>query len=123
MRDRLIKILSAFPVWGKTLKDQWFDKAIERLADHLLANGVIVPPCKVGDTVYKAFELCCVEDDIPPLDRCYQGKCEGCKFYEIGIETIHIKSIKDIFYWWDDFGKTVFLTKELAEEALERSGE
>lgn len=24
----------------------------ERLADHLLANGVIVPPCKVGDTVY-----------------------------------------------------------------------
>ena len=24
----------------------------EIIADHLLANGVIVPPCKVGDTVY-----------------------------------------------------------------------
>ena len=28
------------------------DKSIERLIDKLLANGVIVPPCKVGDTVY-----------------------------------------------------------------------
>lgn len=25
----------------------------EIIADHLLANGVIVPPCKVGDTVYR----------------------------------------------------------------------
>lgn len=25
----------------------------ERIADHLLDNGVIVPPCKVGDTVYE----------------------------------------------------------------------
>lgn len=24
----------------------------EVIADHLLANGVIVPPCKVGDAVY-----------------------------------------------------------------------
>ena len=32
----------------------------EHLADYLLANGVIVPPCKVGDTVW--FLL---EDDFP----------------------------------------------------------
>ena len=25
----------------------------EQCADYLLANGVIVPPCKVGDTVYE----------------------------------------------------------------------
>ena len=23
---------------------------VERIADHLLANGVIIPPCKVGDS-------------------------------------------------------------------------
>ena len=28
-----------------------------RLADHLLANGVIVPPCKVGQTVYRIIEM------------------------------------------------------------------
>jgi hypothetical protein len=27
-------------------------KDCEKLADHLLANGVVVLPCKVGDTVY-----------------------------------------------------------------------
>lgn len=28
------------------------DKSINAIADHLLENGVIVPPCKVGDVVY-----------------------------------------------------------------------
>lgn len=28
-------------------------KGDEYLADYLLANGVIVPPCKVGDMVYR----------------------------------------------------------------------
>ena len=28
------------------------DCTIENIADQLLANGVIVPPCKVGDKVY-----------------------------------------------------------------------
>lgn len=27
-------------------------QAAELIADHLLANGVIVPPCKVGSTIY-----------------------------------------------------------------------
>lgn len=30
----------------------WICVWFETIADHLLANGVIVPPCKVGDTVY-----------------------------------------------------------------------
>jgi hypothetical protein len=28
-----------------------------KLADHLLANGVIVPPCKTGTTLYEAMWL------------------------------------------------------------------
>ncbi len=32
-----------------------FDEAVEINADHLLANGVIVPPCKVGDEVWIVF--------------------------------------------------------------------
>ena len=39
MRDRLIELLG----------DYLYS---EQIADHLLKNGVIVPPCKVGDVVY-----------------------------------------------------------------------
>lgn len=43
MRDRLHELISQVQYMG----------GLEgKLADHLLANGVIVPPCKVGDTVY-----------------------------------------------------------------------
>jgi hypothetical protein len=52
MRDRLIELL-----------DEAKDKALETIgslnngfaawyADYLLAEGVILPPCKVGDVVY-----------------------------------------------------------------------
>ena len=43
MRNRLIELLQ------KEFYDEYDFAAI---ADHLIANGVIVPPCKVGDTVY-----------------------------------------------------------------------
>ena len=45
MRDRLIEVLGRFPVWHSTLKERWMPEAVEKLADHLLANGVIVTPC------------------------------------------------------------------------------
>lgn len=32
--------------------DEYFGIECGTLADYLLKNGVIVPPCKVGDTVY-----------------------------------------------------------------------
>lgn len=46
MRDRLIELLKCFrtPIC-EGLSAKLPD--VERLADHLLANGVIVPPCKV----------------------------------------------------------------------------
>lgn len=43
MRDRLIEILHEMPK----------EMMIGECADYLLANGVIVPPCKVEDTVYQ----------------------------------------------------------------------
>lgn len=114
MRDRLIKILSAFPVWGKTLKDQWFDKAIERLADHLLANGVIVPPAMVGDKCYRIYwdfriDVCKVSAITIKAD----------KSFKIRITSGINRSVFEITP--DKIGKNVFLTKEEAEKALERS--
>lgn len=53
MRDRLIELLNKkydhFCDQCGVNKDSRYT---ENLADYLLKNGVIVPPCKVGDTVY-----------------------------------------------------------------------
>lgn len=47
MRDRLASLISEAE--GLVNNDL---PTVEQIADYLLANGVIVPPCKVGDTVY-----------------------------------------------------------------------
>ena len=44
-RDRLIELITEF--YG--VDPMYYGVDANALADHLLANGVIVPPCKVGD--------------------------------------------------------------------------
>lgn len=90
-------------------------------ADYLLANGVIVPPCKVGDTVYlpwmyggqKGIALCSAERIVVRGEKSY-------------VET-SLSSDDDGFleeynygeFYFTDFGKTVFTSREEAEKALE----
>lgn len=56
MRDRLIEILrEPIPVikgYDVVGESRMSIVDAERYADRILANSVIVPPCKVGDTVY-----------------------------------------------------------------------
>ena len=68
----------------------------EKEADYLLEHGVIVLPCKVGDTVY-----------------------------QVDAERIYESRVKQIIYDTDNIafderaiGKTVFLTREEAERKL-----
>ena len=92
----------------------------ETIADYLLENGVIVPPCKVGDTVY--FDAIGYHDsaEIDGIHIDAQGMHFTWVQYDVGV---------DITELWDEgefdieeIGKTVFLTKEEAEKALaERS--
>lgn len=82
---------------------------VEKHADLLLANGVIVPPCKVGDTVYVCFS---------------RTRVIECKVAQIIIEHIEEIGMSFICYGGMRFdmrhwGKTVFLTREEAEMALE----
>jgi hypothetical protein len=51
-RDRLIELLKGADNNASQKLIMDYDDAIADNADYLLANGVIVPPCKVGDTVY-----------------------------------------------------------------------
>jgi hypothetical protein len=105
MRDRLIELLQNVPT------DYAGNRGIGTVADHLIENGVIVLPCKVGDSVYllqKYYGTYCfnvVEDKVQMIGVTSRG--------------IHIKARNhhdhNKMYM---LGKTVFLTKEEAEQVL-----
>lgn len=52
-RERLIELLlESEPIKERDLDDGWGDNEISDIAEHLLENGVIVPPVNIGQTVY-----------------------------------------------------------------------
>ena len=80
---------------------------VEKQVDYLLANGVIVPPCDIGQTVYTrysySFKIQRIEvlEDKKILFRCgNDGTDDYMAFYDFEV------------------GTDVFLTKEEAEKAL-----
>ncbi len=76
-------------------------------ADYLLANGVIVPPVKYGDKLYIITEV---------SKTIVETIVIGVWIYEesFTVLTIHGNILND------SFGKTVFPTKEEAEQALKQ---
>lgn len=113
-RERLIELLD-IAVGDCNLTDT----EVKIVADYLLANGVVVLPCKIGGKLYDAGEFF------------FEG-CSCPEIYELQDDemTIHKRQYGeeyrftyDSFYiGHDDIGKTVFLSREEAEKALaERS--
>ena len=115
MRDRLIEILAK--------SGASFEYATpEDIADHLLAEGVIVLPCRLGKEVYDITEFVeqcpCPELYEFSTDDITLSRCRETKELIFGIDGID--------YTFDEFGKRVFLTEEEAYEKLrelERSEE
>lgn len=109
MRDRLIELLKEC----RSIEGVGSD-LIEKQADFLLANSVIVPPCKVGDTVYM----------VTPGGRIHEKKVLGSASV-VGLNLRDEIWMKHSFtcesalvFNEDDIGKTVFLTRKEAERAL-----
>lgn len=99
MRDRLIELLIKSGVtWNPC-----------GVADCLLENGVIVPPVRVGQTVYRT-----------------RGNFGNIKIHKGFINSVIVEYDKMWFYVHghplhfteDDLGVNVFLTYEQAEKAL-----
>ena len=103
-KERLVEFLGNAPIGvnGITLLDKHEPKAIKQIADYLLANGVIVPPCKVGDKVYMG--------DFPNIRGCIKRGQYLIVHHETVNMTSHIN--------FKEIGKTVFFTKEEAEAKL-----
>lgn len=108
-RERLIALIKRSSHY---ISEQ--DELIEKISDYLLANGVVCPPCKVGDTVYVAdytrLGYMVFECTIEEISHYTYGT-----FYYLnwGLHIPRFKACKE-----DSFGKTVFLSKEEAEKAL-----
>lgn len=113
-RDRLIELLDGF-VFGTQIavnSVEWDSTKVKELTDHLLANGVIVPPCKVGDTVYMIFE-----NEIRELRVISLSYLFSSSFNHFNLHTENSRGAV-LSYEMKDIGKSVFLTKEDAEQAL-----
>ena len=96
-REKLIELLKSGGV-----RDFPFNAA---LADHLLANGVIVPPCKVGDTLYMIVEK--------------RAKITRDPFYLLKETKLTFLNLERVCKY---YGTDYFLSREEAEKALaERS--
>ena len=92
----------------------------DSIADHLLANGVIVPPVRVGGKVYKISRNKVKECEVVFVGISADAKCSHFNFVENYADGTFYKSYSMVF---DVIGKTVFLTKEEAEAKLkEREG-
>ena len=115
-RERLIETLNNTQIQSRTLADLFYKSVIEKIADHLIENGIIVPPVKVGQTVYI----------IPKYNGNPYCGVQQDKVQMIGITSrgVHIKTRNNSsFNKTYILGKTAFLTKEQAEKALQKRGE
>lgn len=135
MRDRLIEII-------KSSLMKHIDKSCklaENITDDLLAEGVIVPPVKVGDTLWKIEDVWHLDDSatwkyhyekeiLEFMVRSISISCNSKGVWTKKFRICEVKNGKTIDSQrnieFDDFGKTVFLAREEAERALaERSKE
>lgn len=127
-RDRLIELLQNTNnyCFDRICSNCEYDKKgnackSNMIAEYLLANGVIVPPCKVGDTVYyfshRPFNLSLLPNTIYEADvvRIVTTKLGTSVVIQIH-NDYGCTEVPQI----SDFGKTVFLTKEEAEAELEK---
>ncbi len=114
MRDRLIELLKAADRYtsGKGITD--YNEATADNADNLIENGVIAPPVSVGQKVwyikggyYNSGHKKPCEIEVTEINQKWHGKTVTWGFVANGTR-----------YRFSSIGKTVFLTKDEAEQAL-----
>lgn len=117
-RERLIEICDT--------NNGWVDEVpAEKFADYLLANGVIVPPCKVGQTVFRIVKLygdrkpIIVEGEVFEIALTHENGEIKKRFYFLEKGGNKIINRYSLWLDFDEIGKTAFFTKEEAEKKLE----
>lgn len=119
MRDRLIKLINrAKQLYKEDMAFDTIDGAkmpteTDYITDYLLANDVVCPPCKVGDTVYQVDTLFeeIIITELKVLELTIDNK---------GIKTLYGATSRGSIYCFSrDYNlSNIKFTKEEAEKAL-----
>lgn len=105
VREKLVELLREAPynIFGNKLGNCYFDSCLELIADYLIANGVTVQECKLGDKIYQT---------------------DGVRIYESIIDEITFTAKHTIFVTeniaFDEraIGNSIFLSYAEAEAHL-----
>ena len=116
-REQLIKLILEAEIFASEVGffNCHFSKPkAECVTDFLLENGVILPPCKVGDTVWVFNQLkgCIYENKVHGIYLTGTGDCKNTVRLEY-TNQFGEKSYRK--YSFSQFGKNVFLSPEEAE--------
>lgn len=94
---------------------QHYNEIFDRLQEYEVAeenNQIIVPPCKVGDTVYILAG--------PNGHKYEKDICEGFYIGDDGVVQVRTRNNKGNHSTYGVIGETIFLTKEEVEKALHK---
>lgn len=119
-RERLIELVKGVDIMRK------MRQSISECADYLLKNGVIIPPCEIGDTIYVIpsrtnWRINNMYESMKPLNRIYEQTVDGIHIYQSGYTVSscegaqHQPSVL--------FGETWFLSRGEAAKALKEREE
>ena len=117
MRDRLIGLIKKGIDKHESTIENYVHPEWEFVADYLLENGVIVPPCKVGDMVY---EICLGK--LSGQKTIKQSKVTAIKITDKLTITLDYTTN----FYDTDIGRWLFVgnnAKEEAEQALKGGGD
>lgn len=96
-------------------------QVVEKLAyyEDLEEQGRLVTlPCKVGDSFFTFARVCLCPEDENGCDT--YGGCDACPYQSYEIAEWKFKSVVSILNSEPKFGKTMFLTREEAEAAINK---
>lgn len=113
-RDRLIELISQ----AKNIDGYATPCSVKRdslLADHLLANGVIVPPCNVGDILFCIFSDKSIDKVYMHIEVC---RVTDIKYFASDSFVFGVKEINKHYNHNVVLGENAFKTFEEAEEKL-----
>ena len=122
MRDRLVELLGnrccSKQIPCEICEYQNFGDCHKyALADHLIENGVIVPPCKVGDTVYVVSQ----GNGFTMRWDVYEGTVVDIHLNRHNKLTIRVENGERFFGYYEP--RFIHNTKEEAEKALKEGAD
>ena len=103
--ERLTKLIESAMYWGYTTPSE--------IAERLIDEGVIVTPCKAGNTVWMVRNLQIERWKVVSVEKTASNMKLGIKFIARGVRSA------PILINASHIGEIIYLTREEAEAALE----